>query len=30
MEEKKKRRGVEIEEVLGEFPLKCTFRDDGH
>jgi hypothetical protein len=29
MEEKKKRRSVEIEEVLGECPLKRTIRDDS-
>jgi hypothetical protein len=29
MEEKKKKRSVEIEEVLGECPLKRTIRDDG-
>jgi hypothetical protein len=29
MEEKKKRRSVEIEEVLGECPLKRTIRDGG-
>jgi hypothetical protein len=29
MEKKKKRRSVEIEEVLGECPLKCTIRDGG-